>query len=211
MLQQIFNITLNSDLNKSKKYQRPSEFKKSRYHTKPGEQDTACFSAASQFLSKLNWQITKLSFEDKEEFLISFSTGEFDFTVKFNLQEYLVINKVQIEVVKNSEDDKKVSVNCSVPFNILWPDASAEQLRFESLSILFSRILYLADDNSFKTVNEGFYEDLMEGLNKELGTLCSLVITFAEKVTEFELWSNLKGILNLNFTDKITVYNVKIR
>lgn len=211
MLQQIFNITLNSDLNKSKKFQRYRDSQKSSFVSRGKANDTASISAASQFLSKLDWQITNLEFESKKKFVISFETGGYLFHLEVDPNDFISSDKLNLEIIKVLDDSKEMVMMSSAPYNILQQSVAVAKIELEYIPILFTRLKYLVDDNKVMNVNEGFYEDLTEGLNREIGDICSLILSLAEKLLGVEIWPRLKSIININFSDKITIYNVKIR
>ena len=195
MLEKIGNISLDSDLRKSKKGLIREKYQRGIIHSTKGINDSISFSPASKYLTKANWILKDFKQYAEEKIILEFSYSGFDFEVSYKISQSdssLGINQIVLAVfrvdVRNDISDTILKNNLNV----------LEQLfkRFRSLEL--SNELNIYNYELINTLMDGMYE----GLKVEFEYLNNILLSFLEKITNkkiFETLSKLeRNVIELN-------------
>lgn len=184
MLPKIAGINTGSEFADYKKDLRLGSKSRAYFHQESGS-DLIQISPAFKYLSRLNWQIQKIDYQNREKLSISFSIYEFQFHMSVDLNLIAHLNKVYLEV-KKPIDDKQLVILFSLPVRVSEYSAS-DELTLKNLEILFTRIEYFIHSQEVESytsnISYGLYEDIMLGLKGEFEKILYAIFTFIEKLT----------------------------
>lgn len=208
MLEKIGNISLDSDLRKSKKGLIREKYQRGIIHSTKGINDSISFSPASKYLTKANWILKDFKQSAEEKIILEFSYSGFDFEVSLDLQTVKNLKSINYKI---SQSDSSLGINQIVlaVFRVDVRNDISDTILKNNLNVLeqlFKRFRSLELSNELNIYNYELINTLMdgmyEGLKVEFEYLNNILLSFLEKITNkkiFETLSKLeRNVIELN-------------
>ncbi|MCK5087364.1 MAG: hypothetical protein KAQ90_07585 [Melioribacteraceae bacterium] len=208
MLEKIGNISLDSDLRKSKKGLNREKYQRGIIHSTKGINDSISFSPASKYLTKANWILKDFKQSAEEKIILEFSYSGFDFEVSLDLQTVKNLKSINYKI---SQSDSSLGINQIVlaVFRVDVRNDISDTILKNNLNVLeqlFKRFRSLELSNELNIYNYELINTLMdgmyEGLKVEFEYLNNILLSFLEKITNkkiFETLSKLeRNVIELN-------------
>jgi len=201
MLERISNISLEANLNKSKK-RRYSHSRGGVYeHSSFDVSDSISFSPASKYLSKVNWLLKDFNQSAEDKIIVEFIYGGFHFEVSVDLQS---IDTITYVIRKNDSIIPDInSVLATFKVSVGNSDDSPPfQKELRGLEQLFQRFSSLNLKSELNIYNYELIDTLLEGyyytLQKDFEYLNNVLFKFIEKQTGKRINKNKKLEIELN-------------